>query len=147
MAQQAYTATNNVSTTTTSTLTTYPVEQGGTLSWGSGVGLSGSAGGSGAQAVFNSTGINAAELNADTRLTTTGAVTADGVDFYAELQNFITLLCRVPTLGLSGVTLNGVGTAQNGVGTAHTPVFVMTPRVAMFRLQQMLTAMLSQPNV
>lgn len=152
MPQQTYTpSATPLSTATTSIIQTYPLEHGGgTLSWGTAVGITGTAGASGAS-IAQPNGIATTELNYKNRLTTPDTVVGhlDGTDLYAELQNFIAQVCKTigNSNGLSTVTLNSFGTAAAGTGAAFTPSVVLTPRAAMFRLQQMLTTMLANPNV
>lgn len=123
MAQQTYASTNNIATATTSVETTYPVEYGG--------------------GCLGMTAIGQNELSYENRISTSNAVTADGSDLYAELQNFIALQCRVQPTGLSTVALTAPFAGING---STTFTFTATPRSVMLRLQQMLNAMLSQPN-
>jgi hypothetical protein len=131
---------------TASTQTTYPMDQGGTLSWGSQVGITTA----GAQGVLFSSGISTTELNYKNRLTTTSgtSLTGDGADLYSDFQNFVALWCRVgsatPGLaGLSNVVFSTVGSAQG----ATSPSVQMTPRAVIFRIQQMCNTMLANPNV
>lgn len=133
MAQQIYAATNalsNAAPATTSVVTTYPVEYGG--------------------GCLGMTAINSTELHYDRQISTPNTVTSDGSDLFAELQNFIALMCRLAgttatsQTGLNSVTLTAPFSGING---AATTTFAMTPRSVMLKLQQMLSNMLANPNV
>lgn len=150
MAQQLYTTSSetiaNNALAGQSVITTYPVEQGGgCLTWGSNSALNST----GVLTTEYTTGISSSELNYKNRIVTSSAngrtTVADAPDLYAELQNFIAIMTRAQTSSAVTSGLSGANNTQ--AATSGTVVHTASPRVILFRLQQMVNSMLANPNV